>query len=433
MPKSQKKIGWWSATAIVIANMVGTGVFTTLGFQLEAITNTWSIALIWGLGGVISLFGAFAYAEIGTRLPKSGGEYYFLSTIFHPFVGYLSGWVSITVGFAAPIALAAMAMGAYLQKLLHIPPLYFAILVILLTSSIHSISLSYSSRFQNVLTLFKIVLMLGLIFFGFWFTPSSNALILDDGWQEEIWLPTYAVALVYVVYSYSGWNAAAYIVGEIEAPARNLPRALVGGTLLVSILYILLQITFLRQAPLEALQGKVEVGQIVAEHMFGERGGQLVSLCIGLLLIAGISAMIWVGPRVTRAMSDDYKIWRFLAIDNANGVPVRAIWLQAAISIFMIVTSSFEQVLIYSGFILQLFTTLTVIGLFILRKQKTLSQEHIYRSPWHPWLALVYIAISCWILIFLVIDKPMESLLGLSNLFVGALSYFWSKRSEHLS
>lgn len=431
-PTNGRRIGWLSATAIVIANMVGTGVFTTLGFQLQAIENTWSIILLWGLGGVISLFGAFTYAEIGTRLPRSGGEYHFLSEIYHPFVGYLSGWVSFTVGFSAPIAIAAMGMGAYLNKLLPVPSALIAIIVIVLTSLIHSFSLRYSSRFQNAFTLFKVILIVVLIISGFVFVPESNAINWDNSWQQEIWLPAYTVALVYVVYSYTGWNAAAYIVGEIREPGRNLPRALIGGTLLVSFLYILLQLAFLNQAPIEALKGKVEIGQVAAEHMFGRTGGQLISLGVSLLLISGISAMIWVGPRITRAMANDYQIWHFFAKDNAQGVPVRAIWLQAAISIFMIATSSFEQVLVYSGFILQVFTTITVFGLFFLRKQ---DQKHsiIYKSPGYPWIQIIYIGISLLMLFFLLYDKPLESLIGLLNLVVGSASYYWSKYHKRFS
>jgi APA family basic amino acid/polyamine antiporter len=429
MPEeTTRKIGWPSATALVIANMVGTGVFTTLGFQLEAIENTWSIVLLWGIGGLISLFGAFSYAEIGTRLPKSGGEYHFLSVIFHPFLGYLSGWVSFTVGFAAPIALAAMAMGAYLYQLLPLAPMLFAILIIVITSAVHSFSLRHSSSFQNIFTLFKVILILVLIIAGFLLVPESNAINWDNSWTTEIWLPGYAVALVYVTYSYTGWNAAAYIVTEIDTPRRNLPRALIGGTLLVSLFYVLLQLAFLNQAPVEALKGRVEVGQVAAVYMFGEQGGRIISLCIALLLISGISAMIWVGPRVTRAMADDYRIWYFLAKDNKSGVPVRAIWLQAAISIFMIITGSFEQVLIYSGFILQVFTTLTVTGLLVLRHRD--PKHNAYKSPFFPWIQIIYVGISCWILVFLLIDKPLESLLGLSNLLVGGVSYFWSRSVE---
>ena len=423
------KIGWISASAIVVANMIGTGAFTTLGFQLEGINNTWSIISLWFFGGLISLFGAFSYAELGTRLPKSGGEYHFLSRIFHPFIGYLSGWVSLTVGFAAPIALAAMAMGAYIGTFSRFPPLLVALVSIILISLIHSFDLKQSSHFQNLFTLLKLLLIVFLIACGFLLPADQNSLQFTASWQNEILLPAYAVGLVYVTYAFSGWSAAAYIVEEIDRPAKNLPKALIVGTIIVSVLYILLQYVFLKQAPLSELQGRVEVGQVAAQYMFGQGGARFVSFFIALLLISNISAMIWVGPRVTRAMADDHQIWQFLAKDNPNGIPVRSIWLQTIISIFMILTSSFEQVLLYSGFVLQLFTTLTVAGVIVLRLKGGTPEG--YRSPAYPWLQILYLIISIWILFFILYDKPYESLLGFTNLAIGAISFWWSRKFEH--
>lgn len=422
----KNKIGWISAGAIVVANMVGTGPFTTLGFQLMEIRSTWSIISLWFFGGLISLFGAFSYAELGTRLPKSGGEYHFLSKIFHPFLGYLSGWISLTVGFAAPIALAAMAMGAYIGTYSRFSPLMVALVSIVLISLIHSFDIKQSSRFQNIFTLLKVLMIVFLIVCGFWLPAEQNSVDFSSGWMGDMTGSAYAIALVYVTYAYSGWSAAAYIVEEIDRPTVNLPRALIIGTAVVSLLYVLLQVSFLHQAPLADLQGKVEVGQVAALHMFGEGGASYVSFFIALLLISNISAMIWVGPRVTRAMADDHEIWQFLAKDNPNGIPVRSIWLQTAISVFMILTSSFEQVLLYSGFVLHLFTTLTVAGVVVLRLQEGAPDE--YRSPGYPWIQILFLLISIWILFFILYDRPYESLLGLTNLVIGAVSYWWSRR-----
>lgn len=426
MAKS-RKIGWRSAAAIVIANMVGTGVFSSLGFQLQSLHNTWTILSLWVIGALFSLLGAFSYAELGTRLPKSGGEYHFLSQIYHPFLGYLSGWVSMTVGFAASIALSAMAMGAYLQDILGWPGQVIAISAILAISIVHSFSVHQSSVFQNALTLVKIFLILFLIFFGITLYTPNNAIDFSSSWQGEVFSPAYAVSLIYVTYAFSGWNAAAYIVEEIDSPKKNLPRALIGGTLLVGLLFVLLQFSFLNQATIGQLKNKVDVGHVVAQIMFGQTGGRTISVLIALLLVASISAMVWVGPRVTQAMAREYRNWRYFAKENANGVPVRAIVLQATISLFMVITSSFEQLLIYSGFILQLFTTLSVAGVLVLRWQKR-GDERAYKSPVFPWFQLIFIAFSLWIMIYLLVDKPVESMLGLVNVLVGAISYSWSSK-----
>ena len=421
-----KQIGWTSAAAIVVANMVGTGAFTVLGLQLTELQNSWTILSLWIIGGLVALFGAFSYAEIGTHLPRSGGEYYFLSRIYHPLLGYLSGWVSLTVGFAASIALSAMAMGAYLEKFSYWDEKTIAAGTILLITLIHSMNLSISRNFQNSFTLLKLALIVLLVLAGFAIVPQESAFDWSNTWQEEVAAPSYAVSLVYVTYAYSGWNAAAYIIGEIKQPRVNLPRALIGGTLVVSVLYILLQVVFLRQAPLEALQGKEEVGQVVGNYLFGYRGGMAVSFSIAFLLISSISAMVWVGPRVVRAMADDHKIWKFLARDNRAGIPVRAIWLQSGISIFLILTSSFREVLLYSGFVLQLFTTLAVAGVFVIRFRG--GKQPFYRSPGFPLFQIIYLGISIWILVFLLHSKPRESLLGLVNLLLGTISFWLSCR-----
>ncbi|MCB0661866.1 MAG: amino acid permease [Saprospiraceae bacterium] len=417
------KIGWKSATALVVANMIGTGVFTSLGFQLTGTTNTISILILWALGGLIALAGAFAYAELGAKFPRSGGEYHYLSEIFHPSVGYLSGWVSITVGFAAPVALAAMALGEYVGKLYQINATLLATLAVVGVAIIHSLNLKSSSRFQNTTTFLKLVLIAGFILLGFFMPVEPNALDYSSSWKGEVLMPVFAISLVYVTYSYTGWNAAAYVVEEIKEPIKNLPKALIRGTLVVTVLYILLNWMFLSHAPIDQMVGKVEVGQVVAINVLGEQGGKIISIAIALFLVSSISAMVWVGPRVSLVMAEDYSFWKFLLQKNKNGIPVRAIWFQTAISLLMIWTGTFEAVLLYCGFILQLFSALTVAGVFFIdRKNLT------YKNPTHPWFPALFLIISVWILAFLIYDKPFESLLGLSNLVVGYGTYLVAKR-----
>ncbi|MEQ8703290.1 MAG: amino acid permease [Phaeodactylibacter sp.] len=420
-----RKIGWVSAAAIVVANMIGTGVFTSLGLQVGKIGSIWSILLLWVLGGFIALMGAFSYAELGTRLPKSGGEYNFLYHIYHPFMGYLAGWVSLTVGFAASVALAAMAMGKYAQDFLPVSPNVLAVGVIVLISLAHSFSIRQSSNFQNGATAVKLLLMLFFIVACFVIPAPEGTALKSATFELEIGTSAFMIGLVYVTYSFSGWNAAAYIVEEIRTPSVNLPKALILGTLTVSLLYVLLQAGFLYQASVQQLNNEIEVGKIVAHILFGPTGGRLMSLFVSLFLISSISASIWVGPRVVRAMADDFSIWHFLAKDNASGVPVRAVWMQAGISLFMVLTSPFDRVFLYSGFVLQLFTTLSVAGLLILRWREGKAG---YSSPGYPWVQIVFLAISIWIIAVLIYDKPRESLMGAANLLVGAISYWWSRR-----
>lgn len=425
-------IGVFTATAIVIANMIGAGIFTSLGFQLVDTVNTWSIIILWSLGALMALCGALSYAELGTYWVRSGGEYHFLSKAFHPILGYLSGWVSLTIGFSAPVALSGMALGEYIAPYLGVHSMVLAIVTILIISFVHSISIEKSSALQNITTLLKILLILLFVYFGLTKAPVASAYIWDHSWKEEIILPAFAVSFVYVTFSYSGWNAAAYIVDEIREARKNLPKALLLGTSVVSLLYLLLNYVFLRQNPLEAISGQLEIGQITAISLFGEKSGELISYGIALLLISSISAMVWAGPRVTQVMAEDHNLWKWFSVKTKNEVPLRAIWLQTTITMLLIFTGTFEQVMIYSGFVLQLFAAIAVAGVFVVRhKNKTKSG---FRSPLFPIPQLIFLVLSFWVLLYLIIAQPLETGLGLLNLLLGFLVFkfdgFYSKKNS---
>ena len=427
-------IGWRSAAALVVANMVGTGAFTTLGIQLEWLSNGPALLLLWALGGLVAYCGAVSYAELGTRLPKSGGEAHFLTEIFHPLLGFLSGWVSLTVGFAAAVALSAMAVGSYLSVWTGWSTVTIAAASIVLLSLAHSVGTRQSKILQNGLTGAKLLLVALLGFLGACLPAPSEAMAVTSWSLRE--LPEAlsggaAVAMISVFYAFSGWNAAAYIVEEIRRPVKNLPRALVLGTLLVSGLFLLLQYGFLRQAGAEALRGQIDVAQIAAAAMFGETVGRAVSVMIGVLLLTGISAMIWIGPRVVRAMGHRHRLWRTFGKLSWNGLPLRATWLQGIISLFLVFTSSFEQVLLYSGFVLQCFTFLAVAGLLLLRRRERAlgggageGEKEIYRSPLYPLPQFVFLGFSAWSMSYLLVNQPWESLLGLLNVLAGLGAYY---------
>lgn len=428
MNQPAAKIGWRSAAALVLANMIGTGAFTTLGLQLEQVSNGVVLLILWAFGGLVAWCGAVSYAELGTRLPKSGGEAHFLAEIFHPLLGFLSGWVSLTVGFAAAVALSAMAVGHYLAAWTGLSPVVTAAGSIVLLSLAHSFGTKESSTLQNGLTAVKLLLVLALGLAAC-LLPAPEAAAVD--WSltsvDVLWSPGAAVAMISVFYAFSGWNAAAYIVEEIREPRKNLPRALVIGTLVVSALFLLLQYGFLRQAGAAALTGQIDVAQVAAGAMFGQDIGHYISALIGVLLLTGISAMIWVGPRVVRAMGDRHQLWRSFSSLSSNGMPLRATWLQGGISLFLVFTSSFERILLYSGFVLQLFTFLAVVGLLVLRLRSKKSDG--YSSPLYPLPQLIFLAFSAWSLVYLLINQPVESLLGLLNVVAGLAAYYFDVRS----
>ncbi|MCU0361210.1 MAG: amino acid permease, partial [Bacteroidia bacterium] len=346
------KIGLNTAISVVIANMIGTGVFTSLGFQVMGLQSGFSIVLLWVLGGVLALCGAFCYAEIGSAFPENGGEYNYLSKLYHPAIGFMSGWVSVTVGFAAPIAAASVAMADYFCKAYALEhPLYLSAGVVVLITLFHAINMKAGSSFQRVFTFLKLICILVFVVCALFYQPEHPLVfVTSETFSTEIFSPSFAISLIFVTYAYSGWNAAAYIAGEIKQSHKNLPRALIYGTLTVAVLYTLLNLVFLYTVPLEELKGVVEVGYLSSSKLFGSSLGAKVSLLIAVLLVSTISAMVLAGPRVMQSMGQHIKGLQFLAITNAKGVPYVAVLLQSFIALGMVFTSSFESLITYVSF-----------------------------------------------------------------------------------
>ena len=422
----KKKVSFLTAASLVVANMIGTGVFTSLGFQLSSVQNTWSILFLWLAGGGLALFGAFAYAELGTHFRESGGDYIYLSRLFHPLLGYLSAWAGLTVGFSAPVALAAMAFIKYLMPFGFENSTWLAVAIIVVIGLMHSFTIKHSSRFQNVTTFIKVFFIIILLVLAFVLPGgSANGFNFSRSWRHEVMLPGFAVSMVYVSFAYTGWNAAAYIAGEMKDPLRNLPRALIISTLFVALVYILFQYALLKNAGIAELQGKEEVTFISFSHLLGSTGGKWVSVFIAIQLVATISSYLWVGPRVTAAMANEHHLWQPLAKQNQHGIPVRAVWLHVAISIALVLTGSFEKVLLYAGFVLQLMASLTVASSLRLH----VKNNSIFTSPLKPWLQIIFLLFNAYVLVLTFINRPLESLIGIGILGIGIVIYFFDKPS----
>lgn len=421
-------ISLFTATSIVVANMIGVGVFTSLGFQAADIKSGFALLLLWIIGGVCALCGALSYGELGSVMPRSGGEFHYLSRIYHPVVGFLSGWVSATVGFAAPIAAAAMALGQYLSKILPVSPSIVAIIVVIVISLVHTQTLKIGSYFQNIFTALKILLILTLIICGFLLaTPQNIQFLPQTGDIKEIFSAPFAISLVYVMYSYSGWNASIYIASEVENPEKNVPRSLFIGTLIVLLLYLLLNFIFLYTTPLAELAGKLDVGYLAANRIFGVAGGKIMSLLISIGLVSSISSMIWAGPRVTQVIGEDIPFFKLLARKNQNGIPFLAILLQLSLVLVLVITSTFQEIITYMGFTLTLSSFLTVLGVFIHRFRYP-EVLRPYKTWGYPLTPIIFLGISLWMLTFIFIGKPIESLAGLGTILLGLPVYLIASR-----
>lgn len=435
----KRSFGLYTTVSVVIANMIGTGVFTSLGFQVLGIHSGFAIIVLWLIGGIASLLGALVYAEIGAAIPQSGGEYTYLSKIYHPSVGFLAGWISFLVGFAAPVAAASIAFSSYLTKSVDFVGIFpfigrfplvstFAIIIIIITTLFHAINKKAGAAFQNFFTTFKIIIILLLIAAGFIYGNVQDISFMPDkmAWKD-IMSPAFVVSLYFVSYSYSGWNAAAYFAGEIKNPTKNIPLSFFIGTFFVSGIYVMLNYVFLKTVPISELAGQLEVGYLFAAKIWGAEVGSIMGLIISFLLVSSISSMVLAGPRVTSAIGEDLSFLKWFAGKNKNGVPTRAIIVQSLLSVVYVLTSTFDQVITFIGFTLNLFTMMTVVGVIVFRIRQP-KVERPYRTFGYPVTPILFMIINLWILVYGLIYKPEESLAGLACTLAGLIVYFIGSR-----
>ncbi len=417
-------IGVTTGTLLIVANMIGVGVFTTTGYMVAALESPAAVLLAWVAGGVAALCGALAYAELGSAVPRNGGEYQLLSRIFHPAVGFVAGWVSLIVGFAAPLAAFAMAFGDYLNALVpEIPPLASGLLLITVLALVHSLHVGTGSRLHNAVTLGKVALIGAFIVAGLlWGDLSRLTTAEGKTLAEAVRSPMFAVQLVYVSFAYSGWNTAAYLAGEFRRPTRDIAPAILAGTAIVAILYLGLNVVFLASAPMNELAGQDRVGHIAAVSLFGPVAGNFMSLLIVIGLISTASANTMAGPRVYEAMGFDYPALKFLTRRRAGGGPVIAIALQTALAAAMILTASFKTLLEYIGVTLSLVAAATVLGVVVLRRREP-DLARPYRTWGYPLTPIVFLALEGWMVTYVVREKPLTAAVSAGTVAVGLVLY----------
>jgi APA family basic amino acid/polyamine antiporter len=428
------KIGTLPAAALVVSSMVGTGVFTSLGYQVRDIPSGPGILLVWALGGLVALCGALSYAELAGALPRSGGEYHFIGRLYHPSLGWMAGLLSAVVGFAAPTALAALALGSYVHRALpQVSASAAAVVALVAVTGGHLLTLKTSARLQTVATALKLTLILGFIVAAFLKTGHG-----DIRWEirpradfEIITQPAFAVALLFVFYAYSGWNAAVYMLEELEDERRTVARSLVWGTLLVMGLYVLLNAAFLKAAPVADLAGVTEVGHVAAQALFGEGAARWFSGLLALGLVATVSALVWAGPRVLHVMGRDFHFLRVLAARNRHGIPVAATLILSGMALVFVLTGDFSQLLTYTQFALTLCAFLTVFGIFIVRRRP--AREGAFRCPLYPLPPLVFLAMTGFVMVRSLVAEPGPTLAGMATVLLAWLCYFPLRKARSSS
>lgn len=413
---TERQLGLMSATALVVANMIGAGVFTISGFLLADLHSRCAVLLVWAAGGIVAALGALSYGALARRIPESGGEYLFLSRTLHPAAGYLAGWISLLVGFSAPLAAVSFAFGEYAEPWLPgWPPEASGSLLLLIFAVIHAAHVRRGAWVQNFTVIVKLALI--VVFVGFAFARLRSP---TEVTSTAIPLSAFGASLVLVSFAYSGWNAAVYVGSEIRNPERNLPVSLLLGTGVVTILYLALNAVFLYAAPLDQLSGKLDIGRIAAEALGGAPWGNVAAALVCLALVTSVSAMLMAGPRVYARMAADGYLPRWLA--PRRGPPRAAITFQLLLALVFLWSATYESLLTYIGFTLGISTAATVVGLVVLRRREG-NQLPVWGWPWVPCLFLLSVAA---ITIFTVVRRPLESLVGLATLVAGWLAWRWS-------
>jgi APA family basic amino acid/polyamine antiporter len=417
----KRNLNLFTTTNIVIANMIGAGIFTTSGLLMQDLKQPVIMLALWIFGGFLALCGALSYGRLGAALPEAGGEYIFLAKLYHPMAGFLSGWVSFIVGFSAPIAASSIGLSEYLYRtglFGDMSPFLIkksiAVTVIMIFTFIHLRGLEMGTRVQNYLTVLKIALLAFLIFFGFaggkgniCYLVQGNPYIFDfAGWKQL------GLSLMWIMFAYSGWNAATYIGSEIKNPVKNLPRSLMLGTSVVVLIYVLINILYLYAIPPDEIQGVISIGGLAASHLFNPAFEKILSYMIAFALLSSISAFIILGPRVYFAMAKNSHFFKFAGeVHPQTHVPAKSILIQGLIACVMVLSGSFDQILTYMGFSLGIFPILTVAGIFKLKNRG------------NPIIPVIYILISISILLLAFFERPMESGIAILTVLIGIPAY----------
>lgn len=438
----QRKLGLFPATNIVIANMIGAGIFTTSGLLLAGLNNPLLMLALWVIGGIIALCGALSYGELGAAMPGAGGEYLFLSKLYHPIFGFLSGWVSFMVGFSAPIAASAMGFSEYFCRALPVIPGWFessgimdpaatktflSVSVILIFTFIHYRGIKSGALVQNILTILKVALIVFLLLAGFLsgngdignFSSGGGVSSGFAGWK------TIGLSLMWIMFAYSGWNASTYLGAEIKNPSKILPRSLILGTGIVIFLYLGINVLYIYGINPQEMKGVISVGGLVMGKLFGQSADTLFSLLIAFALFSSLSAFIIIGPRVYYSMAKDGLFFKSVAkIHPKFQVPSNSIILQCLIAIILALSGTFEQVLTYMGFALGIFPILTVMGVIKLRKDNPAA----IRMAGYPYTQILYVTTGVLILVLSFLERPAESSIALLVVAVGVPAYYIFKK-----
>ncbi len=448
LPRSLNR---FDAAMMIVGNMIGIGIFTTTGFNAQYLHSPAGLFLVWILGGLYAFCGALTYAELSSRFPRAGGDYLFLKHAYHPLAGFLFGWSTFTVTYSGSIATIAIGFAAYFvrilpgnfqQMALQIPlsgtevslPKPVALLVAFFLTLLNSRGIRKGAGFQNATTVLGIITLLAIIIAGFLSgrgNPAHFRPFFPDHFNPgEISL--LGVALVGVLFTYSGWTVLVYIAEEIKNPRRNIPAAMGMAVGLVAALYILMNAVYLYAQPLREMPGTVEIGYRTIAILFGRNTSLLFSLIIMLMVLSSLNATILSGARVYFAMAREGLFFKPAGrLHPQYRAPANSLWLQFCWAAVLILAGTFDQLLTYTVFVMVLFSFLSGIALFILRRRAARAGEpsSIYHAWGYPLIPLIYLGISVWLMANTLYHQPLGALAGVLIVLSGTPFYFYWKKN----
>jgi basic amino acid/polyamine antiporter, APA family len=423
--ETKSHFGPIDAALVVAGSIIGAGIFFVSGSVAKSTSSTAEFFGVWILGGLIALAGALCNGELGGMFPRSGGEYVFLRSAYAPWVGFLSGWTGLVVAFPGSIATLASGLGRSIADLLGVPlspwqNILGAVAVVLLTA-LNALGHRPGKLAQNVLSGTKIVLFVALIVFGFLKPCTVHAIPTGSGATGPL-----SGALLPVLFSYSGWNAAAYLTGEIRDPGKNLSKALVLGTLLSMALYLGLNAVYMRMVPLDEMRTtEGSVARVCLDRIFGRGMSAPFSALIAVSIASSLQASVMVGPRIYKAMAEDGLFFKAFGHEHARtGTPLAAVLTQGAIALALLAWGKFEELLNFTAFAIELFSALTVCAVIVLRVREP-KRERPFRVPGYPVTPVLYVGVILWVLYTVLAHGMREAVYGLGMVLLGLPAYLW--------
>jgi APA family basic amino acid/polyamine antiporter len=431
----RRALGVWGAAAFVITNMVGTGIFTVPAFVRTATGHGLAALGVWLAGAGLALSGALCYAELATRMPEAGGEYYYLTRVYGRLWGFLSGWISFFVGFSAAIAAASLGAIAYAgaalpgwnPQALLIPEWGItqggaaAAALVIALAIFHATGVRPSGRLQTMIAAVVVGAIIILVIAGIGSGRGDWRGVVSGSEPTGQWW----IALIQVSFAYSGWNAAAYLSGEVRNPRRTLPRALIGGTVAVAVIYLALNLLFLYALPADSWQPTIAVGKLAAERLFGVEGARAVSAIIALMILGSVSAMTAAGPRVYYAMARDRLApAAFSRLGQRSSAPGLAMLVQAGVAAAMALTGAFETLLIYVGSALLLFSALTVTAVYVIPRPAATDSPRFFRVPGYPFTPAIFLVLVTISWLQGLSESPLPTGAALLTMLIGMIVFF---------